>query len=269
MRFFIFILLAISTPSYALTLQGYFKQGGFAVGQVPYGTKVYLDKLAVPTSEEGDFALPFNRNLENPTLKLVHFDGTEETHKITLSTRKYKTQNVKGVKKKHVTPNPKHLKRIRKESAAIKSSRKGVSDLDAAALFALVKPTEGRTSGVYGSKRLYNGQERTWHKGWDIAAKTGTKVISPTDAKVALALPDSFFNGNLLVLDHGLGLYSIYAHLHKMFVKTGDTITKGQLMAEVGSTGRSTGPHLHWGLYWRNIGLDPQLLMDAPTEVDF
>lgn len=269
MRFLIFVLLVLSNPVSALTLKGYFNQGGFALGQVPYGTKVYLDDLEIPTTDEGDFALPFNRNLKNPTLKLVNFDGTEQIHKISLKTRTYETQNVKGVQKKHVTPDPEHLKRIGKESEAITNARESITNLDAEMLFDMIKPSEGRTSGVYGSKRLYNGQERTWHKGWDIAAKTGTKVVAPTDAVVALALPDSFFNGNLLVLDHGRGLYSIYAHLHKMFVKTGDKLTKGQLMAEVGTTGRSTGPHLHWGLYWRNIGLDPQLLMDAPTEVKF
>ena len=267
MRFLSFLLVVLSLPVEALELKGYFQQGGFAVGQVPYGSKVYVDDMEVPTTSEGDFVVPFHRNLVDPLLKIVAFDGSEQTHKISLKKRTYNTQHVKGVKKKHVTPDPEHLKRIGLESGAIKTARADVTDLDVRGIFESIKPTEGRTSGVYGSRRLFNGQERSWHKGWDIAAPTGTKVRAPADARVALALPDSFFNGNLLVLDHGAGLYSIYAHLNKMHVQTGAEITKGDYIADVGTTGRSTGPHLHWGLYWRNIGLDPKLLMDKPEEI--
>ncbi|MDE0724133.1 MAG: M23 family metallopeptidase [Alphaproteobacteria bacterium] len=125
-----------------------------------------------------------------------------------------------------------------------------------------IQPVEGyRISGVYGSRRVFNGQERSWHKGTDFAAPTGTSVKAPADAVVTLALADSFFNGNLIVLDHGHQVYTIYAHLDKMDVKKGDLVKQGVKIGEVGSTGRSTGPHLHWGLYWRNMALDPNLLL--------
>jgi len=123
-------------------------------------------------------------------------------------------------------------------------------------------PVKGHPlSGIYGSSRTYNGEERNWHKGLDIAAPEGTPVYAPQGGVVRAALADTFFNGNIIVLDHGYGLFSIYAHLRRMAVTEGAKINQGDILGEVGQTGRATGPHLHWGVYWHNIPLDPKLFL--------
>ncbi len=106
-----------------------------------------------------------------------------------------------------------------------------------------------------------NGKPRRPHYGLDIAAKSGTKIVAPSDAEVVLIMEDSFFNGKMIILNHGLGLNSIYSHLKKIYIKEGEKIKKGDLIAEVGSTGRSTGPHLDWRINVYNIAIDPELLL--------
>jgi murein DD-endopeptidase MepM/ murein hydrolase activator NlpD len=111
---------------------------------------------------------------------------------------------------------------------------------------------------------LYGGEERDWHKGHDFAVPTGTPVYAPAAGVVTLAQL-TFFNGNLIILDHGDRLFTIYAHLSEMNVKPGGKVKAGQLIGRVGTTGRSSGPHLHWGAYWQNLAIDPILLLN-PTE---
>jgi murein DD-endopeptidase MepM/ murein hydrolase activator NlpD len=116
-------------------------------------------------------------------------------------------------------------------------------------------------TGVYGSRRLYGGEERSWHKGHDFAVPRGTPIHAPADGIVTMAAM-TFFNGNLVIIDHGDRLFTIYAHLSAMDVKPGDKVRRGQLIGKVGTTGRSTGPHLHWGVYWQNMAIDPILLVN-------
>ncbi|MBI1309087.1 MAG: peptidoglycan DD-metalloendopeptidase family protein [Proteobacteria bacterium] len=123
----------------------------------------------------------------------------------------------------------------------------------------------GVTSGVFGSRRTYNGEEHSWHRGHDLAAPRGTEVRAPAAGVVRLARM-TFLTGNLLMLDHGAGVTSVYAHLAKMNVKVGDKVVAGQVIGRVGTTGRSTGPHLHWGMYWQNHPIDPILWVKAPPQ---
>ena len=122
-------------------------------------------------------------------------------------------------------------------------------------------PVKGIITGEYGNQRILNGQPRRPHYGLDISAVSGTKVISPSDAEVSLIMEDTFFNGKMIILNHGLGLNSIYSHLKKIHVKEREKIKKGDLIAEVGNTGRSTGPHLDWRINVFNIAIDPELLL--------
>ena len=119
----------------------------------------------------------------------------------------------------------------------------------------------GPISGVYGSQRVLNGEPRAPHRGVDIAAPAGTPVGAMADGVVSLAAPDMYFTGNTVMIDHGYGLHSVYAHLSRLLVKVGQTVRKGQPVGRVGATGRATGPHLHWGVYWFDRALDPALLV--------
>jgi murein DD-endopeptidase MepM/ murein hydrolase activator NlpD len=178
--------------------------------------------------------------------------------------RTYKKQVIKGVPQKTVTPNPAQDKQIAKEAAAIKASRTGTSALSGFA-GSWKWPVTGPISGVYGSSRTYNGVERNWHKGLDIARPIGTPVNAPADGKVVFAMM-TFLNGNLIVLDHGQQLFTVYAHLNKMAVKVGDSVKQGEHIGDIGTTGRSTGPHLHWGLFWKQEALDPGLLIGVAPD---
>lgn len=118
---------------------------------------------------------------------------------------------------------------------------------------------------MFGSQRIYqNGEAGAYHSGTDIARPAGTIVVAPADGVVVLAADHPFtLEGNLLMIDHGMGLNSAFLHLSRIDVKTGDRVTRGQAVGAVGMTGRATGPHLHWSLRWREARIDP-LLMAGP-----
>ena len=123
-------------------------------------------------------------------------------------------------------------------------------------------PVKGRISGVYGSQRVLNSKPRSTHKGIDIAAPIGTEIIAPSNGKIILKEEDMFFTGKTVILDHGMGLISIFAHLNKIDVSLGQYINEGEKIGEVGMTGRATGPHLHWGIYLERISVDPMALLE-------
>ncbi len=244
-----------------LFADGVFRQGGFIYGKVEPRATVNFGDIQTKVSSDGYFFAPVPRKA-NAVMELsVRLNGENVTQAFVVEPQEYKTQKINGIPKRKVNPNPDDLKKIKSDKSQILSSRSKFRE-SPAFMQSFIQPVEGyRISGVYGSRRVFNGQERSWHKGTDFAAPTGTPVKAPADAVVTLALADSFFNGNLIVLDHGHQVYTIYAHLDKMDVKKGDLVKQGVKIGEVGSTGRSTGPHLHWGLYWRNMALDPNLLL--------
>ena len=121
-------------------------------------------------------------------------------------------------------------------------------------------PIPGAATARFGERRVFNGQPRAPHSGMDLKAKKGTPVRAPAAGKVVLAGP-LYFSGNTIILDHGLGITTLYAHLSKMLVSRGDMVKKGQLIGKVGATGRVTGPHLHWALKFHEARVDPYSLV--------
>ncbi len=126
-----------------------------------------------------------------------------------------------------------------------------------------VEPVSGRRTGIFGSMRIMNGQARNPHNGEDIGAPLGTPVAATNDGVVRLTV-DHIFSGKGVFLDHGLGLYSMYFHLSEVLVKDGDQVKAGQIVGKVGSTGRATGPHLHWGAKLNGARINPYALLDLP-----
>lgn len=256
---FLFVFF-VNLPLYAVQFQGAFTQGGFAFAQVPIGTKVTYNDKEIPVTSTGWFGVGFDRNhAPEAKISLLYPSGKTEVETLLIIPQTYKTQHIQGVKQSTVTPNKTQNTRAAQESAAIKKSRSQASDLQS--FFVDFKqPVQGEITGIFGSRRTYNGIEKNWHKGLDFAAPTGTSVLAPTKGKVVFAA-DTFYNGNLIILDHGNQFFTIYAHLNSMDVKVGDMVISQQKIGEVGTTGRSTGPHLHFGFYWKNVALDPKLLL--------
>src|SRR5258706_824868 len=119
-----------------------------------------------------------------------------------------------------------------------------------------VRPVPGRATSVFGSRSIFNGQARQPHGGADFLSPTGTPIQAPTSGRVVLAR-ELYFTGNTVVIDHGLGLFSLLAHLSVIDVHAGESVTAGQIVGQVGATGRVTGPHLHWAVRIGNARVDP------------
>ena len=126
-----------------------------------------------------------------------------------------------------------------------------------------IEPVRGKRTGIFGSVRIMNGQARNPHNGEDIGAPHGTDVLASNDGVVRLTV-DHIFSGRGIFLDHGLGLYSMYFHLSDVLVKEGDLIKAGQIIGKVGTTGRATGPHLHWGIKVNGARVIPYALLELP-----
>ena len=256
------ILIAFAAYGGTLELEGAVTQGALIIGRTDPGTSVSLDGAPVSVSADGVFLLGFSRDAPaKARLDLVFPDGSRSHRNLAVTQRKYKIQRVDGLPPRTVTPSEKDMVRIRKEIAEVKRARKR-NDAREDFLKGFAWPLKGRISGIYGSQRILNGKPRRPHFGVDIAAPTGTIVRAPADGIVSLANSDMFFSGGTLIVDHGHGLSSTFMHLNAILVKDGQRVHQGDTIAEVGATGRATGPHLHWGMNLFETRLDPQLLVD-------
>jgi murein DD-endopeptidase MepM/ murein hydrolase activator NlpD len=258
----LFIMLFFHGTAHAgLELRGEAVQGALLQGLVPPGTRVEMDGSQLRVSGDGVFLLGFGRDhAARATLKLVFPDGRTEERTLDVKPRKYQIQRIDGLPKRKVVPNEQDLERIRKESSLIREAR-ARDDPRTDFLSGWIWPSKGRISGVYGSQRVLNGNPRRPHFGVDIAAPVGTAVKSPADGIVTLVHPDMFFSGGTLIIDHGHRLSSSFLHLEKILVKPGQIVKRGDLIAEIGATGRVTGPHLDWRMNYQAHRVDPQLLV--------
>ena len=173
-----------------------------------------------------------------------------------LKKKKYKIERISGLPQKKVEPAEEDIKRIIKDKKRINLSKEiGIKEK----LFddEFILPVDGRLSGVFGSQRVLNSKPKRPHFGIDIAQKEGSPILVPSSGIVKLVDFDMFFTGNTIIVDHGLGLISIFAHLKDIYVKEGQKVSIGQKIGSVGKTGRATGPHLHWGIYLKNKPVDP------------
>lgn len=253
-------------PAWArcLELEGTLKQGGMVWGNVTPGSRVTLDGEPLDVLRDGTTFAGFGRDAP-ATAELVVEEEEEGACRQTLKIqrREYIIQRVEGVPQETVTPPPEQLERIRRERAlvgAAKSRRLERTDLLRAALAGFEWPTVGPISGVYGSQRIYNGEPRSPHYGVDVAMPSGTPVRAPTAGVVTLAEPDLFYSGGTIILDHGFRLSSSFLHLSRVLVEVGQEVQSGDLIGEVGASGRATGAHLDWRMSWRSQRIDPQLL---------
>ncbi|MDD5393715.1 MAG: peptidoglycan DD-metalloendopeptidase family protein [Thiothrix sp.] len=172
--------------------------------------------------------------------------------------KQYRTQRITLSDNNMVEPDEESSARIVRELAVQKQLKTRFSAGEADLNF--IRPAPGADTGRFGMRRIFNGQPRNPHSGMDIAAAAGTPVKSTASGRV-LHTGDFFFSGNVVYVDHGAGVISMYAHLSKISVKVGDVVQQGDILGEVGSTGRATGPHLHWSVYLNGEAVDPTLFL--------
>ncbi|MXX76216.1 MAG: M23 family metallopeptidase [Holophagales bacterium] len=192
-------------------------------------------------------------------------DGQRERLHIGLGEYPYSVQRLEIKDRSRVDLSPENLARVQRENALIGKlwGRQGKPRFS----LPLGAPLEEMPAGGrFGAKRIINGEPRSPHTGADYAVPQGTPVLAVEDAVVALS-GEFFFSGNAVFLDHGNGLISMYFHLHEVFVEQGDQVSRGRLIGTVGSTGRSTGPHLHFGIRWQGERVDPALLLGEPGSI--
>lgn len=252
--------LSLNAAAACIELRGQLQQGGLIWGQAAPGTPVSLDGEALDVLDDGTFVAGFGRDAG----RSAELEVGDCSQRLAVASREYNIQRVEGVPQQTVTPPPEVLERIARERKlvnAAKARHLSRPDLLADALAGFQWPVEGRISGVYGSQRVYNGTPGNPHYGVDVAVPTGTIVRAPAAGVVTLAEPDLFYSGGTIILDHGYRLSSSFLHLSKVRVAVGDEVQAGDVIGEVGATGRATGPHLDWRMAWRNERIDPQFLV--------
>jgi murein DD-endopeptidase MepM/ murein hydrolase activator NlpD len=242
-------------------LEGHMTQGGLLFGHVEPGARVWLEGARIMVSPAGEFLLGFNRDAPpEAKVRIEHADHSVEERTLAITQRTYEEQRINGLPQNTVTPNAEEQAKIAADQEKINAARIPQSTV-AWYAHGFDWPALGPISGVYGSVRILNGVPRNPHYGVDVAAPEGAPVKSPADGIVRLAETGMLLTGGTVIIEHGLGLTSILIHMSAVLVHPGLFVSKGTEIGRVGHTGRATGPHVHWGMNWRDVKLDAQLLV--------
>lgn len=245
-------------------LVGRIEQGGLAMGSLPAGTRALsLDGKPIGFAPDGRFLIAFDRDAAPAaTIQAIAADGTILRRSLAIAPRSWKIESLPTLAR-GTTPTPEFLARRKLELDQIVAAR--ARETGAAGWRQrFVWPVTGRISGVFGSQRIYAGEPGAFHAGVDIARPTGTPIVAPADGVVILAAASPFsLEGNLLMIDHGLGLNSAFLHLSRIDVAVGQAVRQGQPIGAIGMTGRATGPHLHWSMKWRDARIDAERIAGA------
>ncbi|WCT73740.1 peptidoglycan DD-metalloendopeptidase family protein [Sphingomonas naphthae] len=234
------------------------EQGGIAYGHLPAGaTGLTLDGKPVAAAPDGMFLIGFGRDHGPTALLEARTPAGILRQPLTVAPRNWAIQSIPSLRK-GTTPTPDFLRRRPIELARIGAARRVRSAVDGWRQ-TFIWPQGGRISGVFGSQRIYAGEPGDYHAGVDIAVGTGTPVYAPADGVVVLATEAPFtLEGNLVILDHGMGLTSAFLHFSRVDVREGQRVRQGDRIGAVGATGRATGPHLHWATMWNGERVDAQ-----------
>jgi murein DD-endopeptidase MepM/ murein hydrolase activator NlpD len=258
-------MLVVALALQGVRLDGIPAQGALLRGTAPPGTvALTLDGRAVPIAGDGRFLIGFDRD-SGPaaTLVLGRADGSELSETVTVAARIWPIQHV-GMARPAGGPTPEYQRLREGELRLIGAARaQAATSLGWAQRF--IWPASGRISGRFGAQRIYRGGvPAAYHSGVDLAAGAGAPVVAPADGVVVLAPPPRFsLEGNLVIVDHGMGLTSAFLHLAAASVRPGQIVRRGERIGTVGATGRATGPHLHWSLVWNGARIDPASVVEG------
>jgi len=255
------LVLLLSGAAEAATVDGEVAQGALVTGHAAPGEHIRYQDRALHVAPDGRFVLGLGRDATGElVLQVTEADGSTSVLRRPIAKRAWDIQRIDGLPEKQVNPDPATLERIAAERSRIAAARavdSAATDWEAG----LQWPAKGRISGIYGSQRILNGEARQPHLGLDVAVPVGTPVAAAASGTVSLAEPDLYFTGGTVIVDHGAGVQTLYAHLSEVRVHPGQRVSAGDVIALSGKTGRVTGPHLHFGLAWYGLQLDPAPLL--------
>jgi murein DD-endopeptidase MepM/ murein hydrolase activator NlpD len=255
-------------PVRATVLPSVASQGALVIGSTHPAATVRIDGRDVRVAPDGSFVFGIGRDAKGRVVVSVRQPGASAIeHRIAITPRDWPIERIAGVPPETVNPPPAIAARIAREQALVAAARHR-DDAREDYAQAFIRPVQGRISGRFGNQRIYmlpdgSGSPKSPHSGMDIAAEQGTPVLAPAAGVVTFAAPDLYLTGGTVLLDHGHGVSSNFLHLSRLDVKVGDRVEQGQVLGAVGMTGRATGPHLHWGMYWFVVRVDPLLVLEA------
>ena len=244
-----------------IVVPAHVQQGALVYARVPPDSRVTYDGRRLDVTDYGTVVFGIGRDASgNARLHVAPPRAAERVVDVEIRPRDWPIERVNGVPPKTVSPPPDIARRIAREQRKVTAARASTTHgLGFAEHF--IWPVRGRISGRFGNQRVYNGTPGSAHSGMDIAVSKGTPVKAPAAGNVVLAEPDMYLTGGTILIDHGYGVGSNFLHLSKLNVAVGDTVTQGDIIGEVGATGRATGPHLHWGMTWFSTRIDPLLVL--------
>ena len=258
----IFSLLAFYASAQALEICGDIKQGELLLIKGDNAKKIKilknLDGKNYSVNENGEALVALHRDIAQK-LQLKTNDGA--SYELNVTHTKWDIQRITGVQQKHVTPSKQDENEIIREQQDVGRALKH-NNMSQYWREGFILPVNGKISGNFGNQRIFNGVPKSPHSGTDIAAPEGTPVKASGSGRVVLSGKNYFYTGNMVIIDHGQGLQTIYAHLKDAIVNEGDEVRQGQIIGHVGKTGRATGPHLHWGASVNNVRFRPHSLLD-------
>ena len=237
-------------------------QGAMVIGNTHPAAVVEYAGRTLRVTPYGSFVFGIGRDATGEAVLRIKQPATGWVeHRIAVTSRDWPVERIDGVPPATVDPPKAIAERIEREQARVSAARERD---DARTGFAQVFawPLQGRISGRFGNQRVYNGTPKSPHSGMDIAATSGTPVKAPADGVVSFADAGLYLTGGTLVLDHGHGISSNFLHLSRIDVRPGDVVRQGDVIGAVGATGRATGPHLHWGMNWFDVRIDPLLVLE-------
>lgn len=265
MKLLPFILLLVShsifAEDYFLNFKGAPTQGGLIIAQTNESAQVKINGKKTLKNNAGYFMFGFGRFDDKPVKLAITFEGITYNSSVSPTLRQFPTEEINGLPKSKVNPPAKVYAQIKSDNILVAKARSFVDERDDF-LQGFIWPADGRVSGVYGSRRILNGEPKRPHYGMDIANKTGTEVISPIGGIVRLAKTGMYYTGGTIIIDHGYGLTTTFMHLSQVNVEAGSRVEQGEKIGEIGMTGRATGPHLDWRINLGKTRLDPQLVIE-------
>lgn len=260
----ILIIWDISTVwSLDLNLPETAYQGDMVVGRSEPTAEIWIKGKRQLMGPQGYFVLPIPRDRKTDFRVTVKSKAETRSRIIRILAYPWRTQKIKGLPQQYVTPTPEQQERVISDNRKVLNVR---GDHPYPIPFFIrkgfIRPVNGTVTSPFGLNRVLNGKPKNFHSGVDFAAPIGHPVRCPANGIVRLVDSGMFLMGKTLMIDHGLGVTSIFIHLNAITVNTGDLVRQGELIARVGKTGRATGPHLHWGISAGRTPLDPLRLIN-------